>query len=69
MINIEKPHEKGTGTSAFVPYSEQIVQAAENIAERMSDAQKEDMIALVDMIYKEAYMDGFLDCAFFGKLR
>ena len=66
---IEKPHEKGSGTSAFIPYSEQIVQAAESLAERMSDAQKEDMIALVDMIYKEGFVDGFLDCAFYARLR
>ena len=60
-IDMNKPQEKVTKKE----YPEKVVQHYRQLYEKLNSIEAEDMCILVDMVYKEAYLDGFSDALFY----
>ena len=60
-----KPQEKYEGIFIKAKYPDKAFYYYDGLKENLSDLQVEDLDALIEEIYKAAYMDGFKDALFF----
>ena len=60
-----KPQEKYEGIFIKSQYPEKAFYYYNGLKENLTEIQVEDMNALIEEIYKAAYVDGFKDALFF----
>lgn len=60
-----KPQEKHDDVFIKREYPERVIYYYEAIKEHLPELQHEDLEALAEEVYKEAYTDGFKDALFF----